>query len=478
MKGSSIGYARKSICVQGLEDERESVLYQLNQIEEYTDENNLQLIHIYSDIGYSGVLKSRPELNKMLEFLRDYLEKNEEKVQYLIFYNQERLARDLSTSIELMLEITELVEEVVFVADETSTSIKNFRQQFLVKAAEAAENRRFIKKRLRQGRRAKVAYSNYYRSTYKPLGYVQPRKKELVLATDDQTRDQESNNDLIIVQSIFLAYLSGMSLRNIAEWLNTEFGLTKRGKQWSYKSVQYILKNPVYAGILSSIFMKHKEIKSVETIEPLVSPSLFEYVQRKLEQESSGNKRKVSKKVPDLSLCLQCLVPLETKGNQLRCPSCEGKISINLLTEFIKGHFIKLLKGEHIQQPHLNELLLEKKQHTDLHLYSLKNKLKSLRQRENEIQGQAYFQNEKLKRLLEANQNEQINIQQKLYLEEGFYEFLYDSLTEGDVRSNLERVQANGLMILPYLLLVDFSKKNIYVKYHQELFSQVIENDK
>ncbi|UPG65545.1 recombinase family protein [Metabacillus endolithicus] len=177
MTETAIGYARKSIYVSGLEDERESVLYQLNQIEEYADEHDLELINIYSDIGVSGVLKSRPDLNKMLAFLRNYVQEKDEKVNYLIFYNQERLARDLSTSIELMLEITELVEEIVFVADETNTSIRNFRSTFLVNAAKAAENRRFIKKRLRQGRKAKVVYSNLYRSTFKPLGYVQISKR-------------------------------------------------------------------------------------------------------------------------------------------------------------------------------------------------------------------------------------------------------------------------------------------------------------
>ncbi|WP_394581026.1 recombinase family protein [Cytobacillus firmus] len=177
MKKTSIGYARKSIQVRGLENEQESVMYQLNEIEEYAKDRDLQLLNIFSDIGYSGVFKSRPELNNMLDTLKEHQKENGQKVDYLIFYNQERLARDLAASIELIMEITELVHEVIFVADGVTSEVKTFRENFLINAARAAENRTALLNKLRQGRRAKIVYRNTYRSTFKPLGYVQPEKK-------------------------------------------------------------------------------------------------------------------------------------------------------------------------------------------------------------------------------------------------------------------------------------------------------------
>ena len=249
LSNKGIGYARKSIRIYGVEDEDENVLYQLNHIKDYASRHDIELTETYSDIGYSGVLKSRPELNRMLEDLKQ----QDNHINYLILYSSDRLARDLSTSITLMLEITELVDEIVFVAEGISTSVKNFRESFLISAARAAEERRKIKQRLRDGREAKVIFGQLYRATHKPLGYLQLKKKQLVLARLDKTRDIDLTNDLIIVQCIFIAYLCGRSFRNIADWLNQEFGLTKRGKNWDYKSVQYIIENPVYAGILSSL---------------------------------------------------------------------------------------------------------------------------------------------------------------------------------------------------------------------------------
>ncbi|WP_374721756.1 recombinase family protein [Peribacillus tepidiphilus] len=70
MKRTAITYARKSIKVRGQENERDSVLYQLNRINRYAEENGYEFIDSFSDIGYSGVLRSRPELNRMLEFLK------------------------------------------------------------------------------------------------------------------------------------------------------------------------------------------------------------------------------------------------------------------------------------------------------------------------------------------------------------------------------------------------------------------------
>lgn len=281
----------------------------------------------------------------------------------------------------------------------------------------------------------------------------------------------------MIVQSIFLAYLSGMSLRKIANWLNTEFGLTKRGKQWSYKSVQYILRNPVYAGILSSVFMKNKETKQVETIESLVSISTFEYVKRKLDQESSGNKNKAKKHMPDLSLCFECFRPLELKNGGFRCPSCEREICINLFISLVRDRFVTLLTGNKIQQPILKDLLNEKMHHIESHLYSITKKLKELVQREKEIKSQLYFQNEKSLRLQEANQKEQTKLQQQLFFEKGFYQLL-----KGTSMDNLQKymetgISEKGLVVVPYLLLVDFNKKNIYIKFHQNLFNQVNNNE-
>ncbi len=122
----------------------------------------------------------------------------------LILYNPDRLARDLSTSIELMLEITELVDEVIFAVSDLRSGVKHFRERFLIDAARYAEERRTLKERLRFARETIVADSHYYRSTHKPLGLIQKKKQKLVLGTLNHTRDLEVHRDFIIVQIYFI----------------------------------------------------------------------------------------------------------------------------------------------------------------------------------------------------------------------------------------------------------------------------------
>jgi DNA invertase Pin-like site-specific DNA recombinase len=315
---TAIGYARKSIYVKGYESELEGVQYQLTRIEDYAEENNFQILETFSDIGYSGVLKSRPELNRMLSVLKN----REVKVNALILYSQDRLARDLSTSIELMLEITDYVDEIIFaIENERETGMK-FIESFLVRAAQYAEERRYLKQRLRYGREVKVADSKLYRSTFKPLGYIQKNKRNLVLATQNNTTDLELLNDFKIIQFIFLSYISNLSYRQIAIKVNENFGFTKRGKEWDHSAVKAILQNPVYAGMLSGVFIEEGFSGPVHTIEPLICVPLYRYIQMKMENEKVGNKSKYRSAFPEVSLCLECFKPLVFKSKAYHCEQC------------------------------------------------------------------------------------------------------------------------------------------------------------
>lgn len=466
MKKTAIEYARKSIQVRGYENERDSVLYQLGRIKKYADENDYEIIESFSDIGYSGVLKSRPELNRMLEFLKC----REEKVHALILYNSDRLARDLSTSIELMLEITELVEEVIFVVSELRSSVKHFRERFLIEAARHAEERRSLKSRLRFAREIIVSESHYYRSTHKPLGLIQKKKKELVLGTINNTRDLEIHKDLLIVQSIFLGYLTGMSFRKIAKWVTQTYGLTKRGTAWDHSSIRHILKNPVYAGILSGVFMEGQEIGPVETIEPLVSLPLFKYVQVKTENETSGNKSKILKSLPDLTMCAGCFFPLQIRSGQLVCLKCNHALEVQTYVSLARGEFVKLLHGEAMND-NIESLLNERKHILSLNLFTLKDKLDSLVRRENELYKVFSNNKDKIMTLVSINRKDQDKIRKKIVLEQAFYDFLFAKDKEV---THIEIPElAEGLIALPYLIFVDFETKTLEVKFHEKIFKGV-----
>ena len=214
----AIGYARKSIHGSMGMSANDAVKYQEETIKEYCKQKDIDIVAIYSDIGYSGVLLDRPELLRMKEHLE------EEDVDVLVFYSQDRLARDLSTSITLFFEVLQKMKTVHFIVENLTNDAANFSVQFLRNAANAAKDRRILKRRLREGREIKVRVMNKYISTYKPLGMI-CKENQLVLATRNRTRNVDEYQGFLTVQFIFLAYkrrLSDEQLLKLAVHFNLD----------------------------------------------------------------------------------------------------------------------------------------------------------------------------------------------------------------------------------------------------------------
>jgi DNA invertase Pin-like site-specific DNA recombinase len=287
------------------------------------------LVKEFSDVGYSGKNIDRPELQEMLH----YLSNTDEKIEQLIIYSIDRFGRDMKNNIETILEILQLVDRVIFVSQNITSDSSYFKLLFLALTSVAEDERIRILKRTSDGRKAKVINRKSFDGNYLPLGYIKKEGSErLVPATTLQTVEYEEIKQILEVQYIFYLYLFDYSLRKIAIILNEKFGKTRRGKQWSYKSVQYILSNPIYTGTLrgklegNNHYME-ENANVVEVIDPLT----FSYVQaKKLEFERVGRKKRILSRNPFLNLCFQCGSFFSEEGNFLSCEKC--KIPINKAT--------------------------------------------------------------------------------------------------------------------------------------------------
>ncbi len=99
--------------------------------------------------------------------------------------------------------------------------------------------------RLRIGERVREVMSHTVREERRhlsrpPLGYS---------LSHGQLEVQPAEANL--VREIFQRYAAGQGTRTIAQALNEKGALTKQGCQWSDFSVTYVLRNPVYTGMLS-----------------------------------------------------------------------------------------------------------------------------------------------------------------------------------------------------------------------------------
>ncbi|WP_409303102.1 recombinase family protein [Peribacillus sp. SCS-155] len=247
-KNRAIAYYRKSVK-DGRKSKEEGVAYQQLKIREYADNNNLQVIKEFTDVGISGTKLKRPELTDLFSFLDDC----DEQIHEVLIYSIDRLGRDTMINIDLISSIIEKVGKVTFVKQGISTVAEHFNMFFLIYSSMAQEERDILLGKLKDGRKSKVTYYRNFDGNYPPLGYSVDKKDGRLIINEDTIEVSEiKKQEVEIVRYIFMAYLfDNSSLRQIAKDLNHKFGLTRRGATWNYKSVQWILQNKAYIGVLS-----------------------------------------------------------------------------------------------------------------------------------------------------------------------------------------------------------------------------------
>lgn len=155
-----------------------------------------------------------------------------------------------------------------------------------------------------------------------------------------------------IVRRIFNDFANGISTTRIARTLHSEGILTKNGKKWENRTVEYVLRNVAYIGKISwnSSGKKNRNYDSPDTIlvdgihEPIISKELFNVVQERILE----NKKKYGKNAhPDHGKIFAL------KG-LLKCSNCGHTLCLSQGTgvqchEYSKGkcdksHYIRLDK--------------------------------------------------------------------------------------------------------------------------------------
>ncbi|SOB90541.1 DNA invertase Pin-like site-specific DNA recombinase [Ureibacillus xyleni] len=460
-----ISYCRKSITVSRM-SASESVQYQKAANQRYAELHQLELVKEYSDVGYSGKDTNRPEIQEMLWDLKS----GAVEADILVIYSVDRFGRDLKHNIETMLEILNYVKQVVFVAERMASDSEHFKILFLMLTGMAQENRERILQRMADGRKAKVLTRKSFDGNYPALGYVKNEEK-LVPATFEHTNDLQLSQGLFILQAIFHSYLYGMSLRQIAKMLNQRVGFTRRGKEWTYKSVQYILSNEIYCGVLKGT-LENVESYLVENanVEAVVDPLVFELVQQKLRFEKSGRKRKTSFRSPHFTLCLACSEPLVEETNSLRCYKCWEEVELVKIEQVLLSEVSKLIQGA---LTHFN-LESERKRLLDQYLMKRKllvQKIKELDERRKRIELLPDHHASK-KKMLSVNTEAITAQQQELLVTNHLIDFV-KSANDKKMADMIKQGIPHSLIALPYLVTVDFLNKQIQVLFHREVFQSV-----
>ena len=246
---------------------------QLKAIRDYARKNDMILPEefIFVDEGISGrKAAKRPEFMKMIGTAKI----KPKQFDVILLWKFSRFARNREDSIVYKSMLRKQCGiEVISISEQLGEDKTSILIEALIEAMDeyysinlAEEVRRGMTEKAQRGEVVSTP----------PFGYD---VKDNVFVPNPETAP--------IVKMIFNKYLSGRGCLEIAKELNTMGIRTKYGNKWENRGVEYVLRNVVYTGKLTSTPVKSKtrDYKNEATIitqgkhEPIIEQEIFDKVQ-------------------------------------------------------------------------------------------------------------------------------------------------------------------------------------------------------
>lgn len=321
-------------------DLSQSINNQRDFITTYAKENNFNIIDTYCDDGISGTTFEREDFQRMIADIEN------KKINMIITKDLSRLGRD-HIQTDYYLEIYFPSKGVRFIAiNDGYDSLNNELSTNDVAPFKSLLNEMYAKdisKKVKTSLKTKQLKGEYIGTTA-PFGYMKnPNKKGQLIPDPISSK---------YIQKIFELYLSGYSLRAIANYLTkTEIPTPSEYRNiqntqkyikglWNEKSVKFILSNEVYLGhtiqnkkkkinykIKKQIDIpKSQWIKVKNTHKPIISEKDFSLANQILEKRAIYKKPKVTHLLTGLMFCGNCGAPItfishHKKGKHYICCS-------------------------------------------------------------------------------------------------------------------------------------------------------------
>lgn len=233
-------YARVSTTEQA--EEGYSIAEQERLLTEWCERNGYIVHEVYADRGISGKsITKRPALIKLLEDAKN------KKFDVVLVWKTNRLARNILD----LLKIVEVFDQnyISFrsYTENHETETSQGKLQFHMLAAIAEFERNTISENVKMGMLARAREGKW--NGGRVLGY----DLEDVSTEGDKrkhTRLVINEKEARTVRRIFELYIAGNGYKAIANCVNKEGHVGKRGKSFSISTVKTILENPVYVGMI------------------------------------------------------------------------------------------------------------------------------------------------------------------------------------------------------------------------------------
>lgn len=305
---------------------------QIKQIREYAKRNNMVVPDefIFRDDGISGrSAAKRPEFNKMIGTAK----KKPKPFDVILVWKFSRFARNREDSIVYKSMLRKQCGiDVVSISE----NVGDDKMSILIEAMIEAMDEYYsinLAEEVKRGMQEKFSRGQIVSTP--PLGYI----------AKDGAFIQDANADLI--RRIFDDFESGMGMRKIAQQLNAEGYKTKVGKNFENRTIEYILRNPVYTGMLrksksgkgSSRHFRDEDVELVQgSHEPIIEAERFAGVQKLIDAEKVKF-QKYARKTTDTRRR-----PFVLQG-LIRCSSCGGTLTVQRAAS--EGRYLQCYRYSH-----------------------------------------------------------------------------------------------------------------------------------
>ena len=224
-------------------EENNSIEAQREIVTNYAIKNGYKIIEEYEDNGYSGILDSRPGLNRMmLDISRGY-------INMVIVKDISRLTRDKNKTgwytekffpdnDVRFISVTEFLDSGERYEIDDTIMLRGIANQYYI--ADISKKVRANKKAMRD--------NGQYVEHYTPYGYKKKKDDKHQIEIDEDVAEN--------IKMIFDMYIQGKTGSQIANFLNDKkiknpsryMKMKNASKKWSPETINTILSNPFYCG--------------------------------------------------------------------------------------------------------------------------------------------------------------------------------------------------------------------------------------
>lgn len=244
---------------------------QLDKLRSYCKARDWEIAEEYVDDGYSGRNTRRPAYQRMMKEIDQW--------DTLLVIKMDRIHRNSKNFMLMMEELKSREKEFVSMTEslDTSTAMGRFVMDIIQRIAQLESEQ--IGERVYDGMEQKARTNGGVLGFNIPYGYDYSDGNLIV-------NPEEAKN----VEDIYDMYINGMSMKKIAEELNSRDIPTKLNKTWGAQTVSLILKNPLYCG-----YLHWEDYLNPSDHESIIDKSTFNTVQEIIQKK--GNKKSNSSKI-------------------------------------------------------------------------------------------------------------------------------------------------------------------------------------